>query len=90
MSDRGGMSAERLEDSGRSVRLVRNITDVDDSILPTAGELGVDFLELAAAEIARFLSDMEALNTRAPAADVTRWFGKHRIAAGDIPPQQAA
>ena len=54
----------RLEDLGHTVRLVRNITDVDDSILPKARELGVDFLELAAAETARFHGDMEALDTR--------------------------
>ncbi len=54
----------RLEDLGHRVRMVRNITDVDDSILPKARELGVDFLELAAAETARFHGDMEALGTR--------------------------
>ena len=43
---------------------MRNITDVDDSILPKARELGVDFLELAAEETARFHGDMIALNTR--------------------------
>jgi len=54
----------RLESLGHKVRLVRNITDVDDSILPKARELGVDFLELAAAETARFQGDMDALETR--------------------------
>ena len=54
----------RLEDLGHEVKLVRNITDVDDSILPKARELGVDFLELAATETARFHRDMVALNTR--------------------------
>ena len=54
----------RLEDLGHTVKMVRNITDVDDSILPKARELGVDFLELAAAETARFHGDMAALNTR--------------------------
>jgi cysteinyl-tRNA synthetase len=54
----------RLEHLGHTVELVRNITDVDDSILPKARELGVDFLELAAAEMARFHGDMEALDTR--------------------------
>ena len=53
----------RLEDLGHEVKLVRNITDVDDSILPKARELGVDFLELAAEETARFHGDMIALNT---------------------------
>ena len=36
--------------------MVRNITDVDDSILPKARELGIPYLELAEAEIARFRS----------------------------------
>jgi len=59
----------RLEDLGHEVRMVRNITDVDDSILPKARELGVPYLELAAAETARFQSDMAALDTRAPVAE---------------------
>ncbi len=65
----------RLEDLGRSVEMVRNITDVDDSILPKARELGVDFLELAAAETDRFRNDMEVLNTRPPASEpqATQW-----------------
>ena len=46
----------RLEELGHEVRMVRNITDVDDSILPKARELGVPYLELAEAEIARFHS----------------------------------
>ena len=68
----------RLEDQGHSVRMVRNLTDVDDSILPKARELGVDFLELAAAETARFHCDMEALNTRPPAAEprATEWVAE--------------
>ncbi|MDW3219967.1 MAG: cysteine--tRNA ligase [Acidimicrobiales bacterium] len=66
----------RLEDLGHTVRLVRNITDVDDSILPKARELGVDFLELAAAETARFHGDMEALDTRPVHAEphATKWI----------------
>ncbi len=59
----------RLEELGHDVRYVRNITDVDDSILPKARELGVPFLELAASEIARFDSDMTALEMRAPVAE---------------------
>ena len=57
----------RLEDLGHTVELVRNVTDVDDSILPKARELGIDFLQLAESEINRFTQDMEALNPR-PAA----------------------
>ncbi len=59
----------RLEETGREVRMVRNITDVDDSILPKARELGVPFLELAERETARFRSDMEALCMRPPMAE---------------------
>ena len=68
----------RLEDLGHEVKLVRNITDVDDSILPKARELGVDFLELAAQETARFHGDMIALNTRPVFAEplATKWVGE--------------
>jgi L-cysteine:1D-myo-inositol 2-amino-2-deoxy-alpha-D-glucopyranoside ligase len=51
----------RLRDRGHQTRCVRNITDVDDSILGKARELGVHYLDLAAAEIARFDDDMAAL-----------------------------
>jgi L-cysteine:1D-myo-inositol 2-amino-2-deoxy-alpha-D-glucopyranoside ligase len=59
----------RLEDLGHEVSLVRNVTDVDDSILPKARQLGVNYLELADAEMARFRSDMEALGMRPPVAE---------------------
>jgi len=59
----------RLEELGHTVRYVRNITDVDDSILPKARELGVPYLDLAASEVARFHSDMDALGMRPPAAE---------------------
>jgi len=59
----------RLEDLGHEVQMVRNVTDVDDSILPKARELGIDFQELAATEMARFHGDMTALNTRPPVAE---------------------
>ena len=52
----------RLRDLGHETRCVRNITDVDDSILPKARELGVHYLDLAAAELARFDADMERLD----------------------------
>jgi L-cysteine:1D-myo-inositol 2-amino-2-deoxy-alpha-D-glucopyranoside ligase len=51
----------RLRDRGHETRCVRNVTDVDDDILRKARELGVHYLDLAAAEIARFDSDMVAL-----------------------------
>jgi L-cysteine:1D-myo-inositol 2-amino-2-deoxy-alpha-D-glucopyranoside ligase len=59
----------RLEELGHEVRMVRNVTDVDDSILPKARELGVPYLELAASELARFHADMEALEMRPPIAE---------------------
>jgi L-cysteine:1D-myo-inositol 2-amino-2-deoxy-alpha-D-glucopyranoside ligase len=59
----------RLEDLGHEVQMVRNVTDVDDSILPKARELGIPYLELAASELARFHSDMQALEMRPPVAE---------------------
>jgi L-cysteine:1D-myo-inositol 2-amino-2-deoxy-alpha-D-glucopyranoside ligase len=59
----------RLEELGHEVRMVRNVTDVDDSILPKARQLGVPYLELAADELARFRSDMDALGMRPPFAE---------------------
>jgi L-cysteine:1D-myo-inositol 2-amino-2-deoxy-alpha-D-glucopyranoside ligase len=51
----------RLRDLGHETRCVRNITDVDDDILRKARERGVHYLDLAAAETARFDDDMQAL-----------------------------
>ena len=59
----------RLEELGHEVRMVRNVTDVDDSILPKARELGIPYLELAESELARFRSDMDALDMRPPYAE---------------------
>ena len=59
----------RLEELGHEVRYVRNITDVDDSILPKARELGVPYLDLAESEMARFRGDMTALDMRPPIAE---------------------
>src|SRR3954449_6768532 len=59
----------RLEELGHEVRMVRNITDVDDSILPKARELGIPYLELAAAETKRFQGDMAALDMRPPVSE---------------------
>jgi L-cysteine:1D-myo-inositol 2-amino-2-deoxy-alpha-D-glucopyranoside ligase len=52
----------RLRDRGHDTRCVRNITDVDDDILRKARELGVHYLDLAAAETARFDNDMRVLD----------------------------
>jgi L-cysteine:1D-myo-inositol 2-amino-2-deoxy-alpha-D-glucopyranoside ligase len=51
----------RLRDRGHDTKCVRNVTDVDDDILRKARELGVHYLDLAAAETARFDDDMAAL-----------------------------
>lgn len=59
----------RLEQLGHEIRMVRNVTDVDDSILPRAREMGVDYLDLAEAEFARFTADMEALEMRPAIAE---------------------
>jgi L-cysteine:1D-myo-inositol 2-amino-2-deoxy-alpha-D-glucopyranoside ligase len=59
----------RLESLGHEVRLVRNFTDVDDSILPKARALGVHYLELAETEMARFQADMTALEMRPAMAE---------------------
>ncbi|MCZ7526172.1 MAG: cysteine--tRNA ligase [Acidimicrobiia bacterium] len=59
----------RLEELGHEVRMVRNVTDVDDSILPRAAQMGVPYLELAEAELARFRADMDALGMRPPIAE---------------------
>jgi L-cysteine:1D-myo-inositol 2-amino-2-deoxy-alpha-D-glucopyranoside ligase len=52
----------RLRDLGHDTKVVRNITDVDDDLLRKARELGVHYLDLAAAETARFDDDMAALD----------------------------
>jgi L-cysteine:1D-myo-inositol 2-amino-2-deoxy-alpha-D-glucopyranoside ligase len=59
----------RLEDLGHEVRMVRNVTDVDDSILPKARELGIPFLELAEQQLERFHTDMHALGMWPPVAE---------------------
>ena len=59
----------RLEELGHEVRMVRNVTDVDDSILPKARELGVHVPRPRGIEIARFHADMDALEMRPPVAE---------------------
>ncbi len=51
----------RLRDLGYETRCVRNVTDVDDDLLRKAREVGMHYLDLAAAETARFDDDMVAL-----------------------------
>ena len=52
----------RLLDRGHTVTCVRNVTDVDDPLFAKARELGIHYLDLAAAEEARFDRDMDALD----------------------------
>jgi L-cysteine:1D-myo-inositol 2-amino-2-deoxy-alpha-D-glucopyranoside ligase len=52
----------RLIDAGHDARCVRNVTDVDDDILRKARELGVNYLDLAAQEMATFERDMKLIN----------------------------
>ncbi len=74
----------RLHDLGHATRCVRNITDVDDDLLRKAREVGVHYLDLAAAEISRFDDDMDALGMLPPdsepratsaIADIRRFIG---------------
>ena len=51
----------RLRDLGHQTLCVRNITDVDDSILAKAREKDVHYLDLAAEETAKFDNDMLTL-----------------------------
>jgi L-cysteine:1D-myo-inositol 2-amino-2-deoxy-alpha-D-glucopyranoside ligase len=52
----------RLVDSGRTVKCVRNVTDVDDPLFAKARELGMHYLDLAAREEKRLEDDLRALN----------------------------
>jgi L-cysteine:1D-myo-inositol 2-amino-2-deoxy-alpha-D-glucopyranoside ligase len=56
----------RLEDLGHEVRLVRNITDVDDDILDAARSRDIHYLDLSNAQIRRFQHDMTALGVAPP------------------------
>ena len=51
-----------LLDKGHTIKCVRNVTDVDDPLFEKARQLGIHYLDLAAAEEARFDRDMVALN----------------------------
>jgi L-cysteine:1D-myo-inositol 2-amino-2-deoxy-alpha-D-glucopyranoside ligase len=58
----------RLKDQGYESKCVRNVTDVDDDILKKSRSLGVFYLDLAKEEIAKFESNMKALNLMDPAS----------------------
>jgi L-cysteine:1D-myo-inositol 2-amino-2-deoxy-alpha-D-glucopyranoside ligase len=51
----------RLRDRGLDTQCVRNVTDVDDSILGRARQLGVNYLDLAAEEMGRIDKSLRAL-----------------------------
>jgi L-cysteine:1D-myo-inositol 2-amino-2-deoxy-alpha-D-glucopyranoside ligase len=51
----------RLEDMGREVVMVRNITDVDEPIYRKAAELGMSYTELAARETEAFHEIMDRM-----------------------------
>jgi L-cysteine:1D-myo-inositol 2-amino-2-deoxy-alpha-D-glucopyranoside ligase len=51
---------------GIQVDHIQNVTDVDDDILRTAKERGVDFLELANREVEAFEHDMAAIGIQRP------------------------
>src|SRR4029077_16013709 len=51
----------RLRDIGHDTQCVRNVTDLDDSILEKARQLGVNYLDLAAEEMARIDDNLKAL-----------------------------
>jgi L-cysteine:1D-myo-inositol 2-amino-2-deoxy-alpha-D-glucopyranoside ligase len=55
-----------LERRGHVVRYVRNITDVDDDILRKAREVEMDYLDLAAKEVAAFSAALDRLGLRPP------------------------
>ncbi|MBP2322639.1 L-cysteine:1D-myo-inositol 2-amino-2-deoxy-alpha-D-glucopyranoside ligase [Kibdelosporangium banguiense] len=56
----------RLESLGSRVRLVRNITDVDEPMYVKASELGMHYLQLAKHETAAFQRMMRAINLKDP------------------------
>jgi L-cysteine:1D-myo-inositol 2-amino-2-deoxy-alpha-D-glucopyranoside ligase len=54
--------ARRLEDLGHTVKLVRNVTDVDDPLFAKAAELGISYQQLATQETSRLQYVTEQLN----------------------------
>ncbi len=56
----------RVQDQGLRVKLVRNVTDVDEPLYVKAAELGVHFLELARSEEQRMQSALGRLGLIPP------------------------
>lgn len=61
--------ARRIKTLGSSVRMVRNITDVDDPLLPKAVQLGIPYWDLVEREITQFRKDERALGLVAADAE---------------------
>ncbi len=59
----------RLEDCGHEVRMVRNVTDVDEPIFARAAELGESYQLLAERETQQFQDVMQQLHMRQPFAE---------------------
>lgn len=59
----------RLQDLGIAVRMVRNITDVDEPIYVKARQLNMHYLDLAERETAEFQRMMRAINLHDPAVE---------------------
>lgn len=53
--------ARRMQQLGSEVRIIRNITDVDDPLLPRAQELGIPYWDLVESEVTQYHSDVRAL-----------------------------
>lgn len=56
----------RLTDRGHVVRMVRNITDIDNDLLERARRDGVNYLDLAFGQKKRFNADLDALGLIEP------------------------
>ena len=56
----------RLTDRGHIVRMVRNITDIDNDLLERARRDGVNYLDLAFGQKKRFNADLDALGLLEP------------------------
>jgi L-cysteine:1D-myo-inositol 2-amino-2-deoxy-alpha-D-glucopyranoside ligase len=59
----------RLQDLGHEVRMVRNVTDVDEPIYAKAKELGIDYRQLAANETTSFQATLTELRFNKPYAE---------------------
>lgn len=54
------------KDAGIDLHYVQNVTDIDDPLLERAGEIGVDWQDLARKQTDLFFQDMDALRVVAP------------------------